>query len=156
MLQPEQGARIRLPEEAREATVALSHSGRLGKHGDRITWPNWTDARGRQHDLSTIRSPNTDDVEGYTFARPLTHGVCGLHWPSVNRTLTFFFPVHTVPFLTVLVGEGQKSDPRFFALLEPCSAPFGRIDLAKAYTSDSIVPANGSREWYLDFEIASS
>jgi galactose mutarotase-like enzyme len=156
MLQPEEGARILLPEECRVATVGASHSGRLGKYGDHITWPNWTDAQGRRHDLSIVRSPHMDDVEAYTFAQPLTHGMCALRWPSVNRTLALSFPVDRVPFLTVLVGEGLKSDPRFFVLLEPCSAPFARLDTSQLYTKDSRVPPKQSREWYLDFEIRNS
>jgi galactose mutarotase-like enzyme len=156
MLRPEEGARILLPEECREAVVGASQSGRLGKYGDHITWPNWTDAQGRRHDLSMTRSPHSDDVSAYTFARPLAHGMCSLRWPSVNRTLALSFPVETVPFLTVLVGEGLKNDPRFFVLLEPCSAPFGRLDMTHSYARDSKVPANGRREWYLDFEIQAS
>jgi hypothetical protein len=153
MLRPEQGARILLPQECRTATVGGSHSGRLGKYGDRITWPKWSDSRGQQYDLSLVRSPNTDDVTAYTFSDRLTHGMCGLQLPSIKRTLRITFPVQTVPFMTVLVGEGLKTDPRFFVLLEPCSAPFGRLDIAKYYAQDSVIPKNGSREWHLDFTI---
>jgi len=120
---------------------------------DRITWPKWTDAHGTNHDLSVVRSPTTDDVEAYTFSDRLSHGMCGLRWPSIKRMLQISFPVETVTFVTVLVGEGLKTDPRFFVLLEPCSAPFGRLDTSKYYAQDSTVPKSGSREWYLDFTI---
>ena len=153
MFRPEEGTRILLPEECRTATVGFSHSGRLGKYGDHITWPNWTDSQGAPHNLSVVRSPTTNDVEAYTFPDRLSHGMCGLHWPSIKRTLRISFPVETVPFLTVLVGEGLKSDPRFFVLLEPCSAPFARLDTSKYYTQDSAVPKSGSREWYVDFTV---
>src|SRR5437867_4072540 len=39
MLQPEEGSRILLPAGSQEATVGLSHSGRLGRYGDHISWP---------------------------------------------------------------------------------------------------------------------
>jgi galactose mutarotase-like enzyme len=156
MLRPEEGARILLPEQCRVATVGSSHSGRLGKYGDRITWPNWTDAHGVPHDLSKVRSPTTDDVEAYTFADRLSHGMCGLQFPSIKRTLRMSFPVETVPFMTVLVGEGLKTDPRFFVLLEPCSAPFGRLDTSRSYSEDSAVAKSASREWYLDFMVETS
>jgi hypothetical protein len=58
--------------------------------------------------------------------------------------------------MTVLVGEGLKTDPRFFVLLEPCSAPFGRLDTSRSYTEDSAVAKSGSREWYLDFTVETS
>jgi hypothetical protein len=153
MLQPEEGSRILLPAGSQEATVGLSHSGRLGRYGDHITWPNWTDSQGRRHDLSVIRSPQTDDVELYTFARPLKNGTCALRWPSIHRTLRISFPIEEAPFLTVVTGEGLKSDPRFFVLLEPCSAPFGRLDLAQSYTNESKIPAKGTRRWHLEFQI---
>ncbi len=156
MLQPEEGSQILLPAGSNEATVGLSHSGRLGSYGDHIRWPRWTDSKGREHDLSVIRSPHTDDVELYTFARPLKQGTCALRWPSVNRTLRFSFPVAEVPFLTVVTGEGLKSDPRFFVLLEPCSAPFGRLDLAPSHTKESQVPANGKRTWHIEFQVQDS
>jgi len=153
MFRPEEGTRILLPEECRIATVGSSHSGRLGKYGDHITWPNWTDSAGVPHNLSVVRSPTTDDVEAYTFSDRLSHGMCGLHWPSIKRTLRMSFPTETVPFLTVLVGEGLKTDPRFFVLLEPCSAPFARLDTAKSYTQDSAVAKSGSRQWYVDLMV---
>jgi hypothetical protein len=156
MLRPEEGARILLPGECWIATVGSSHSGRLGKYGDHITWPNWTDSHGVPHDLSKVRSPATDDVEAYTFADRLSHGMCGLQFPSIKRTLRMSFPVETIPFMTVLVGEGLKTDPRFFVLLEPCSAPFGRLDTSRSYTEDSALAKSGSREWYLDFTVETS
>jgi hypothetical protein len=114
MLAPEEGAHILLPPECTEATVAASHSGRIGKYGDHITWPNWTDAQGKRHNLSLVQSPHSDDVAAYSFIRPLSHGACDLHWPKINRTFMLSFPVDVVPFLTVLVGEGLKTDPPFF------------------------------------------
>jgi hypothetical protein len=153
MFQPEEGGRIVLPEECTQATVIRSHSGRLGKYGDHVAWPHVIDGRGKHHDLSIVRTRETDDVEAYIFARPLTHGKCALTWPSIKRTVALTFPVGEVPFLTILVGEGLKSDPRFFVLLEPCSAPFGRLDGAEAYTSNTKLPSNGSRQWHLDFEV---
>src|SRR5204862_5188706 len=130
MLQPEEGAQLLLPEECRAASVAASASGRLGGYGDQITWPHWTDARGVRHDLSRVRSPRAQDLDVYYFLRPLAHGFCGLRYPSIGRTLRLTFPAAEVPFLGVLVGEGQRTDPRFFVLLEPCSVPFARLDNA--------------------------
>jgi hypothetical protein len=153
MLRPEEGSRILLPEECRVANVGMSHSGRLGNYGNQITWPNWIDSRGGRHDLSRIRSADADDTEAYYFTKPLVHGQCALTYPSVHRTLRLSFPVETVPFLGIVLGEGVRGDSRFFALLEPCSVPFARLDTAQAYTQDSKVPAKGTREWFLEFKI---
>jgi hypothetical protein len=153
MLRPEPGSRILLPEECRTASVGGSHSGRLGKYGDRITWPDWVDSQGRRHDLSVIRASGSDDTEAYYFTKPLTHGWCGLTFPSVSRTLRLSFPVETVPFLGVVLGEGLRTDPRYFAILEPCSVPYGRLDIARMFTQTSTVGARQIREWFLEFQI---
>jgi hypothetical protein len=153
MLGLEERARILLPEECRIANVGNSLSGRLGKYGDQITWPNWTDSGGKRHDLSLIRSAHSNDTEAYYFTTPLASGWCGLMYPSINRTLRIFFPVDTVPFMGVVLAEGVRNDGRFFAILEPCSVPYGRLDTAKLYTKKSNVPARETREWYIEFQI---
>ena len=53
----------------------------------------------------------------------------------------------------VVVGEGLRDDPRFYLLLEPCSAPLARLDFSRRYAPRSRLPARGRHEWYLDFEI---
>jgi hypothetical protein len=155
MLQPQPGARILLPPECKWATVGLSHSGRLGSYGSHITWPHWTDAQGNTYDLSLIRSGKGDDAEAYYFTQPLSEGWCALELPSPACQLRLSFPTARVPFLGVVVGEGLRDDPRFYALLEPCSGPLATLDLARRYPPQSRVPARGKQEWYLDFEILS-
>jgi hypothetical protein len=154
MLRPQAGARILLPAECKAATVGLSHSGRLGAYGSRITWPQWTD-RGKTYDLSLLRSGKEDDAEAYYFTQPLSQGWCGLEFPSPSCQLRLSFPTDRVPFLGVVVGEGLRDDPRFYALLEPCSAPLARLDFSRRYAPQSRLPARGTHEWYLDFEILS-
>ena len=153
MFRPEPGARILLPPECKAATVGLSHGGRLGRYGDRITWPHWTDAQGKAHDLSLLRSGKVDDAEAYYFTEPLSEGWCALELPSLSCQVRLSFPTDRVPFLGVVVGEGLRDDPRFYLLLEPCSAPLARLDFSRRYAPRSRLPARGTHEWYLDFEI---
>jgi hypothetical protein len=152
MLRVEPGARLVLPSECRVATVGMSVSGRLGGWGESITWPHHVDANGNTHDLSVLRSPEANDSEAYYFANPLSEGWCGLLIPSIACMLRLSFPTERVPFLGIVVGEGLKHDPRFFALPEPCSAPLARLDLSEKFTSGSRLPARGTHEWYLEFE----
>jgi hypothetical protein len=72
--------------------------------------------------------------------------------PSIGCTLRLSFPTERIPFLGVVIGEGSKDDPRFFALPEPCSGPLARLDLSERFAPQSRLPANGTHEWYLDFE----
>ena len=156
ILRVEEGARILLPEECRVATSGGSLSGRIGRFGHQFTWPICTDERGNKHDLSLIRSPSAHDGTSYFFIDRLKHGWCGMKYPSVNRTLTLSFPPETVPFVGVILGECIIGDPRFLALLEPCTAPFGRLDNAHQYMADAQIPAAGAKEWFLAFSIESA
>jgi hypothetical protein len=153
MLRVEPGARILLPAECTAATVGMSHSGRLGGYGNRITWPQWTDARGGRHDLSVLRSGDMDDMEAYYFTQPLREGWCSLQLPSLGCRVHLSFPTDRVPFLGIVIAEGVRDDPRFLALLEPCSGPMARLDVSRRYVPGSRLPAKGKHQWYLDFEI---
>lgn len=153
LLRVEVGSRIELPEECRTARTVGSVSGRLGSYGNEITWPRWTDSKGKQHDLSVIRSPNAHDSEKYFFVGKMTNGWCRLRHPSNSLALSIGFPPEQVPYLAVVVGEGVVGDGRFFILLEPCSAPFDRLDVSKAYTQTSKIAPNGSRTWYVSFSV---
>jgi hypothetical protein len=152
ILRLEEGARIILPEECRLATTGGSLSGRIGSFGHQFSWPICTDGQGNRHDLSLIRSTRAHDSTAYYFTDRLVHGWC-MRYPSLGRTLTLSFPPETIPFLGVIIAEGKVGDPRFLALLEPCTAPFGRLDMAELYTRDSEVQAKGSKEWFLAFSI---
>lgn len=62
------------------------------------------------------------------------------------------FPAQSVPYLGVLVNEGGIGND-CFAILEPCTAPYDRIDMAKSFTGGSLLEAKREYEWYLEFEI---
>ncbi len=148
MLLVEEGSRIEVPEGCERARPILSLSGRLGGYGAEFTWPRWTDRQGNNHDLSVIRSPRTGDVEKYFFTNRLKEGWCRLRHPSNGATLNFEWPAEQLPYFAVVIDEAG-SGPRFYCLLEPCSAPFDRLDFARKYTSESFVAAHSTRSWHL-------
>jgi hypothetical protein len=153
LLRVEEGARIMLPEECRVATTASSLSGRIGSYGHQFSWPIATDTHGKKHDLSLIRSPTVHDGTVYYFTDPLVHGWCGMRYPSIGRTLTFTFPPEKIRYLGVIIGESIIGDPRFLALVEPCTGPFARLDTLSQYTNESQIAAKGTKEWFLTFSI---
>ncbi len=155
MLLVEEGSTIEVPEECRKGRTILSLSGRLGGYGDEFTWPLWTDAQGNGHDLSLIRSPRAGDVEKYFFTNRLTNGWCRLRCPASGAELTLLFPPEDLPYLAVVVDE-CGSGPRFYTLLEPCSAPFDRLDFSRKFTNESRVAARSTRNWYLTFSLGES
>ena len=152
LLQAQEGARIEVPEECGKAINRLSVSGRLGAYGDEFKWPTWTDSLGNNHDLSVIRSPQTGDLEKYFFKNRLSGGWCRILYPAEEASLTLSFPSERVPYLAVVVDEGG-SGPRYYLLLEPCSAPFDRLDISRMHTGESKVPSGGTCKWFLDWTL---
>jgi hypothetical protein len=153
MLNVEEGCKVLLPEECHVATTGMSVSGRIGEWGHQFTWPVATASDGTKHDVSVIRSRNSKDATVYYFTDPLKHGWCALKYPS-GPTLRFTFPPERIPYLGVIVGEGLADDPRYYALLEPCTAPFARPDLP--YAKKSRVEARATERWFLTITIEQS
>ena len=125
------------------ATTGSSLSGRIGKFGDRFSWPLCTDEHGKQHDLSLVRPTSAHDITAYHITDPLVHGWCAMKYPSVGRSLTLSFPPESIPYIAVNILEGAIGDERYLALLEPCTAPFGRLDNAASYQANRQIPARG-------------
>ena len=87
----EAGTRIELPEECRTARTVGSVSGSLGHYGNEITWPLWTDSKGRKHDLGVLRGATAHDSEVH-------------YWPINN------FPADS---LSLVLDPGGKEFPAF-------------------------------------------
>jgi galactose mutarotase-like enzyme len=153
LLRAEPACRIVLPEECRQGRTAMSLSGRLGTYGDDFNWPIWTDSKGKSHDLSLLRGHQAQDAEKYFFRNKLIHGWCRFQYPSNGAGLNISFPPDELPYLAIVVAENAPGDPRSLILLEPCSAPFDRIDLSKLYTKNSKVAARGVRKWFVTFSL---
>lgn len=149
----EEGCRIVLPEECRNGRTAMSLSGRLGSYGDDFTWPIWTDAAGKRHDLSLLRGPKAGDAEKYFFRNQLTAGWCRFQYPTNGAAVTLSFPPAEIPYLAIVVAENAPGDSRSLALLEPCSAPYDRIDISRLYTKTSKVAAGSIRTWFVTFSL---
>jgi len=156
MLQVEAGCQFVLPPECRRAKTSTSLSGRIGGYGDEFDWPMWTDSKSIRHDLSLLRGPDAHDLEKYFFTERMLHGWCCLRYPSNQLTLTISFSPKEIPYLAIVVGENIPGDPRTYALLEPCSAPFDRLDLSTSYTKDSRVLPKEKRTWSIEFSVDSA
>jgi galactose mutarotase-like enzyme len=153
MLVAPAGARIAFPQECHRAVAVVSNSGRLGVYGDEFEWPIHNGANGAKHNLSLVRDPGVHDHEKYFFKNRLTNGSCGVRYPDVQLALTLEFPVESVPYAAVVLGEGWMREKSSFLMLEPCSAPFDRLDLSKRYTRDSKVEPKNTNNWFLRFSV---
>ena len=147
MITMEEGGRILLPRCCRTAVTALSRSGRMGRYGDTVSWPEFTGPDGTRHRADVGRPAAVKDMEKYYFRDPLDEGWCALRG-SEGRLLALSFPVATVPYLGVLLNE-HAFDDRYNLFLEPCTASFDRIDAARLRGQCSRVKAGSSYAWHL-------
>jgi hypothetical protein len=153
MLVAPAGARMMFPGECRRAVTVASGSGRIGRYGDEIDWPIHTDGRGTKHDLSLVRGTDVHDHEKYFFKNQVGDGSCSASYPEPQLRLSFQSPVDRVPYAAVVLGEGRMHNRDSFLLMEPCTAPFDRVDFSKRHTSESRIGGNETKEWFLNFVI---
>ena len=143
----EEGSRILLPSCCTTAMTALSKSGRMGRYGDTVSWPEFTGPDGTRHRGDAGRAASVADMEKYYFRDPLDEGWCAVRSPG-GRLLALSFPVSTVPYLGILLNE-HAWDDRYNIFLEPCTASFDRIDAARLRGQSSAVKARSTYEWHL-------
>jgi hypothetical protein len=148
----EEGAELRLPAGVRQVVTTLSFTGSLGRYGDEFDWPIARLPDGQIRDLRRIRPKTARDAEKYFVKGKLPEGWCVLTFPRSDLTLTLSFPVETVPYLAILPNEGGWQD-LYNIFLEPATAPFDRLDVARLRGECSTVKARSAYEWYLDIAL---
>lgn len=150
------GTVIAFPSDCTRALTIASGSGRLGRYGAEVNWPIHTDRNGAKHNLGLVREAAVHDHEKYFFANRLTDGWCSVTYSAPRLSLRVEFPVDRLPYAAVVLGEGRMHHRDSFLLLEPCTAPFDRVDLSKRFTSDSRIAPNATIDWFLRLAIDDS
>jgi hypothetical protein len=153
MFNLEEGARLVLPEGVGKIVSTMSYSGRLGRYGDEHRWPTFKSKDNTTHDLSQIRSKSVKDAEKYFIKGRMPEGWCALKYVQSNLTLALSFPKDRVPYLGILTNEGGWED-LYNIFLEPCTASFDRLDVARLHNEYSTLKAKSSYEWHLNITIA--
>ena len=82
-------------------------------------------------------------------------GWCALKYHQSDFTLALSFPVETVPYMSVLPNEGGWRDIHNI-FLEPATASFDRLDIARKHREFSTVGAHSTYEWHLNFTLANT
>ncbi len=149
----EQGAELQLPAGVEKVVTTLSFTGSFGRYGDEFAWPIATLADGTALDLRRIRSKAARDAAKYFVKGRMPAGWCALTYPRSGFTLRLDFPVEQVPYFAVLPNEGGWQD-LYNIFLEPATASFDRLDVARVRGECSTVRAGATYEWYLDMRLA--
>ena len=152
MLNLEEGAELALPDGVRKIVTTLSFDGSLGRYGDEFDWPVARQADGRQRDLRRMQPKAARDVVKYFVKGRMPAGWCSLTYPASGFTLRLAWPVEQVPYLAVLPNEGGWQD-LYNVFLEPATASFDRLDVARVRGECSTVKAGATYEWHLSIHL---
>ena len=149
----EEDSEIILPNGVKKIITDLSFNGRLGKYGDEYSWPSFIDKEGSKQILNIIRPKSSKSYEKYFIKGKLPQGWCSLKYAKSNMILTISFPVDKVPYLSILSNEGGW-DNLYNIFIEPCTASFDRLDVAKLRNEYSSIEANSEFSWYLNLTLS--
>jgi hypothetical protein len=153
MLNLEEDCELVLPPGVERVISRLSYSGALGRYGEEFPWPAFTLPDGTARDLRRIRPKTAQDAEKYFVKGRLPEGWCALRYGQKNVTLTLSFPADRVPYIGILPNEGGRQD-LYNIFLEPCTASFDDLNVAKLRNEFSTVKANSTYEWSLAIAVA--
>ena len=153
MLNLEEGAELALPDGVRKIVTASSFDDSLGRYGDEFDWPVATLPDGRRRDLRRMQPKTARDVVKYFVKGRMPEGWCALTYPRSGFTLRLIWPAEQVPYLAILPDEGGWQD-LYNIFLEPATASFDRLDVARVRGECSTVKAAATYEWHLDVHLA--
>lgn len=158
LLRVEPGAEILLPKDVKELGVEWSFEERMGKSGDRCTWPEAADSSGRLIELNKVVSASMGTAEKL-FTPRLSEGFCGMFLPRENEAIAFRFDPQLVPYVGIWICQGgwptSRAAKHFTVALEPC---LGRRDsLADAIRRKECAVLRGheSMRWWMEIEVNS-
>jgi galactose mutarotase-like enzyme len=156
LLRVEPEAEIILPDEVKQLEVGWSRDNRLGKSGDRCTWPTTTECSGRTLELNRIVSPTAATAEKL-FTSPLGEGFCGMYLPRENESIVFRFDPRLVPYVGIWICQGgwpiARADKQFTVALEPCNGRPDSLEEAIRRNECPTVAAYGTMRWWMEIEV---
>lgn len=156
LLRTEPEAEIILPPEVHEVEVEWSKDERLGKPGDKCSWPKAIDNIGRMIQLSKILSPTAGTAEKL-FTPRLSEGFCGMFLPCANESIAFRFDPRLVPYVGVWICQGgwpPSQDPKQFTVaLEPCNGRPDSLNDAIRRDECAVVDGLATTKWWMEIEV---
>ncbi len=152
MINLEEDSELLLPPDVSRIISVLSLNGTLGSYGDEFPWPVIMQPDGQQRDLSRLRSPSAKNAEKYYVKGKLSTGWCALKYHRSEFALALSFPATTVSYLAILPNEGGWRN-LYNIFLEPATAAYDRLDVARLHKMVSTVRAQSSYHWYLNITL---
>lgn len=158
LLRVESGAEIVLPKEVKQVEVVWSSEERLGKAGDRCTWPETIERSGRNVRLDLVTSPSAGTAEKL-FTPPLSEGFCGMFLPKEDESVSFRFDPRLVPYVGIWICQGgwptSRTAKHFTVALEPCNGRLDSLEEAVRRNECAVVGGYESIQWWIEIELNS-
>ena len=155
LLRIESEAEIVLPEEVKEVEIGWSKGARLGRSGDRHSWPSAIDSSGQMVTLNKVTSASAGNAEKL-FTPRLSKGLCGMFLPRANESIAFHFDTRVVPYVGIWICQGGWPDNRaskdFTVALEPCNGLPDSLNDAIHRNECATLVGNGSMRWWMEIE----
>jgi hypothetical protein len=156
LLRVETGAEIILPPEVKEVEVGWSKDNRLGKSGDRCSWPKATESSGQIIDINRVTSPSTNTAEKL-FTPRLSEGFCGMFLRRENESILFCFDPSAVRYVGIWICQGgwpsSRTGKHFTVALEPCNGRPDSLETAIRRNECAVLGPSGTMQWWMEIEI---
>jgi hypothetical protein len=156
LLRVEPGAEIILPPEVREVEVGWSKDERLGKSGDRCSWPRAIGSSGQILAINRVASPTSNTAEKL-FTPRLSAGFCGVLLPRQNESIVFRFDPGLVPYAGIWICQGGwptgRAGEHFTVALEPCNGRPDSLEKAIGRNECAVLEPGGTMQWWMEIEV---
>ena len=156
LLRVEPGAEIILPTEVKEVEVAWSKDHRLGRSGDRCSWPNRPESSGGIRELNRVGFFSAGTAEKL-FTPRVSQGFCAMFLPGRDESIAFHFDPRDVPYIGVWVCQGgwpiDRAAKDFTVALEPCSGRPDSLDEAIRRKECVELAGYSTMRWWMEIEL---
>ena len=136
-----------------DSIVNAAAGTRLPQYGRVYRFPRCQLADGGCLDLGRIPPRNATGYQKYYFQGAATEGWCELRYPTNGLAVRLTFPVQQVPYLGMWVNEGGWNGD-YNVAPEPATGGMDRIDAARLWGMNSVLPARQSRDWWLRISVS--
>ena len=125
------GDRILLPSEVSSLKLIESRGLRIGKNGDKVSWPIHFH-NGVSFDLRRVGTA-TEGAAEMLYTNRLKRGSAGLYRTQIGQGLIFGFDTTALPYLGLWTSYGGWPEssvgcsPQYAIALEPTTAPHGSL-----------------------------
>ena len=140
MIAGEAGAEVTFPFSHGEICTGIFHEQHEFSYGDKMTWQGCT-------------LPPKGDNRAYKFFfdKPIPEGWCKCTYED-GSFVKMVFPEDKLPWMGLWLNTGSFKNMYNIAF-EPCSGTHDRPDIARQHGKFSVLPAKGTYEWFLKFEV---